>query len=171
MKWVAGNITAVAYSSATSNTPLATTSRVTTGAPASIRLSIRDNVGTQLYAGCAGSDVALVMAEVVDSNGNVVPTAVDTITYALAAGSPADAAIIGTGNGDPASHVPAKSLVRPVWHGLGLTVVQAGDATGSITVTATADGLTGGQVTIPVVAQPADGSFDAVAWCRNEPRL
>ena len=74
---------------------------------ASLRVSIKDGVGTSssdghaggLVAGC--NDVALVQVEVIDAKGNVVPTAANNVTLSWDKGL----AYLGGGNGDPASHV------------------------------------------------------------------
>ena len=51
-----------------------------------------------------------------------MPTAVNIVTFAVVG---AGAEIIGTGNGDPQSHTPDKSLTREAFRGLVLAVVQS----------------------------------------------
>ncbi len=70
----------------------------TAGAPAALRISVKDSMpGPEgLIADC--SDVALVQVEVVDSAGVVVPYASDEVTFTVTG----PATLGGTGNGDPA---------------------------------------------------------------------
>ena len=114
---------AVSYSSPGNNTPAAIVTVRTAGAPASLRLSFHDGVGsTGLVAGCR--DVALVKLEVLDAAGVVVPDANNTVTFFLT-GDAGAAEIAGTASGDAASLVNNKSPVRPVFHGLALAVVTS----------------------------------------------
>ena len=69
-----------------------------------------------------------------------------------------NAQIIGTGNGNPSSHTPDKSLVREAFNGLALAIVQskAGYHTAqSVTVSASSPGLTSGRISINLV-RPLD---------------
>ena len=140
-----GTIEARAYMNG-SSTVVATASVSTTGPSAALRVSIKDNVGTQLKA--TGTDVALVMVEVLDSNGVVNPLASDVITFQLS--GPAEFA--GSANGDPACHTNNKSPVRPAFHGLALGVVQSTTTPGTVTVSVSAPGLKGASLTINSVA-------------------
>ena len=59
------------------------------------------------------------------------------------------------GNGDPACLVNDKSATRPAFHGLVLGVVQGTLDTGTVTVTASAEGIIGVQtVTLQSSAPP-----------------
>ena len=51
---------------------------------------------------------------VLDSNGMVVPSASDNVTFTVSG----EANLIGTGNGDPADHTADKSASRSAFHGL-----------------------------------------------------
>jgi beta-galactosidase len=119
----------------------------TTGAPAALRVFVKDGVGA---AGLVadGSDVALVAVDVVDAAGRVVPMTADVVTFAVAGAG----ALIGTGNGDPTDHTPDKSASRTAYHGKVLAVVQATDDAGEITVTVSADGLVGDTLTLTSAA-------------------
>merc|ERR1711976_653082 len=108
----------------------------TTGKPTSIRAGIRDGVGSHGIA-ADNSDVALVQVEVLDQDGNVVPTAANDVTFSVTGAGK----LIGTGNGDPASLTNDKSATREAYHGLLLGVVQGTHEEGTIKVTATSDGL------------------------------
>ena len=161
-----GNITAVAYDAA--NKTLATQTRVTTGAATALRASIKDGVGARsggLLATC--NDVALVMVEVVDAAGLVVPNAGNNITFALAA-TPA-LSYLGGGNGDPSCHVADKAATRPAWAGLALGVFSSGDVAGQATVTVSSPGLASATVTIEVRYPTTNDP--PTWWCSREARL
>ena len=159
--WVAGSIEARAYTNG-SSTPVAFSVRNTTGAATSLRLSVRDGVGATLMAGC--HDVALVMVEVIDANGAVVPTSSAVVTWSV----DGPATFSGSGNGDPANTVTSISPTLAAFHGLGLAVIQGGTTPGAVRVSASAPGLTGDTLTIQQNMPPA--GFTA-RWCRNEPTL
>jgi beta-galactosidase len=121
----------------------------TAGAPAAVVLS-----ADKTTVDADGRDAVQLTAEIVDAAGNVVPDADNAVTFAVAG----PGALIGVDNGDPASHDDYKARVRPAFHGLCLAIVQSTFAAGSITVTATAEGLQPATVTVtsgvPAVAVP-----------------
>jgi len=159
-----GTLVAKAYRAGQPAASCAETSVSTTGAPASLRVSIKDSVGANGIV-ADGRDIALVMVEVLDSQGRVVPVASNMLTFAVS--DPSLAQIIGTGNGDPTSHTPDKSLVREAFNGVALAVVQsikpppaaAGGAAGAIwapvTISVTSPGLEMGSVSIQLLPPPA----------------
>ena len=70
-----------------------------------------------------GSDVALVRATVVDAHGHEIVTGPDAqrnVTFRVASGF---VRVIGTANGDPASHIGAHSPTISMYHGLARAVV------------------------------------------------
>lgn len=71
-------------------------------AAASLRISVKDGVGSTLYAGC--QDIAYIQVEVVDSAGAVVPTSSDVVTFTVSGVG----TLAGTSNGDPASTINNK---------------------------------------------------------------
>jgi beta-galactosidase len=158
--FVAGSYYTVAYD--TNGNTVATNIVNTTGTQVALRATIRDGYGEQLYTGC--QDFGLVMVEVIDSNGLVVPDASDSITITVS--GLATAWVEGTGNGDPAGDENNKSPTHAAFHGLMLGVIGAGDVSGTITVTASANGLTSSSVQMPV----SDGSSLKTKWCQNLPR-
>ena len=101
----------------------------TTGAPAGVRLSIdyQEN------------DIAVIRAEIQDTNGLMVPDACCGLTFV----TDGDAVLLGTSNGDPSDHTPVHSNVRRTFNGLAQAVVRF---SGKADVTALAEGL--GQHTI-----------------------
>ena len=155
-----GEVRAVAFDA--SNKTIATQTIETTGAPAALRVSIKDGVGAGgIISGC--NDVALVKVEVVDSEGRVVPTANNNIDLSVAG----PAVYLGGGNGDPAEHTPDKSTTRPAFGGLLLGVFGSTAQTGTVTVTATASGLMSDKMNIEA-KQPTFGSS---WWCARNPEL
>lgn len=142
----------------------------TVGKPAALRLSVVKDNGMAGSLSDDGSDVALVVAEVVDSQGRVVPTITggvnvtfsvqlqqDPASASSSSASAAAAAVIdGTGNGDPSDHTSDKASTRPAYHGLVLGLVRAvaGAAVAGelVTVQASAPGLEGATVDLSVVA-------------------
>jgi beta-galactosidase len=102
--FVAGHFKQVAYDEG--GTAVATKQVNTTGVPASLRASIRDGVGESLYAGC--NDMALVMVEVLDKEGNLCPDPDNSQSnpITLSVSGTSTAWVEGTGNGDPSSGEP-----------------------------------------------------------------
>jgi beta-galactosidase len=80
-----------------------------------------------------------------------MPYSGNNITFAVSGAG----TYIAGGNGDPSCHVADKSVWRPAFHGLPLGVVQAGDASGAITVNTSADNLQPVTLTLPVSVPPA----------------
>lgn len=156
-----GTLTGLAYVAGTS-APVANWTVVTAGAPAALRLSVKDGVGLDARAGC--NDAALFAVELVDAAGVRVPGADVAVTFAVEAGSPPGAAVAGTANGDPASLVPNLSPSRPTFHGLVMAVVRVGDAPGTLTVSASAPGLPTAQLSVPVTA-PDFSDPSTAKWC------
>ena len=162
-----GNLTAVATDSA--GAVLATQTVMTTGAAAALRVSVRDSVGDSkahghgggIVAGC--NDVALVQVEVVDTAGRVVPTAAHSVTLS----STGPATFVGGGNGDPACHVGDKNWTRPAFHGKLLGAFVSTKSEGTVTVRATAAGLTAGSVEVKAVK----AGFDSTWWCARLPEV
>jgi hypothetical protein len=98
------------------------------GAPAAIRLSIdAPNVskGTGSALLLDGQDVALLRAEVVDTQGNLVTgtnaSSAVNITFAVTAGP---GRVIASHNGDPTCHTPNLSPWHTAFHGLVRGIVQ-----------------------------------------------
>lgn len=152
-----GTIEARAYNN-DSTTVVASKAVATTGPPAALNCSIKDGVGAKGIA-ARGTGVALVQVEIVDAQGRSVPTAANIVEFKV---SGQGAEIIGTGNGNPASHTPDKALTREAFRGLVLAVVQseAESAAGtSVTISASSRGLTSSSVVLELV--PADTDTDA----------
>ncbi|MGP8199592.1 MAG: beta-galactosidase GalA [Limisphaerales bacterium] len=132
-----GTIQAIGYD----NSEAVMTNTVsTTGAPAAIALwPDRSTILAD------GRDVSVVTVAVLDAEGNIVPTASNTVTFAVSTGG----SILGVGNGDPSCHQADKgSSQRSVFNGLAEVIVQSTNAPGFINLTASALGLTPTTITI-----------------------
>lgn len=104
----------------------------TTGKPYAIRLIVDKN---DIRAD--NQDVAHIRVEIVDSRGNIVPTADNLVNYRISG----NGRIIGLDNGDPRDHELYRSGKRKVFNGLGLAIIQAGKTPGKIILTASSDGM------------------------------
>ena len=90
-----------------------------------------------------GWDLAYVTAVIQDSTGVMVPTANNSITFAVSG----PGKIVGADNGDPIDLTAYSSPTRKAFNGKALAIVQSTGAPGQIVVTATSSGLTAGSVT------------------------
>jgi beta-galactosidase len=99
----------------------------TTGKPSAISLSSdRESIAADQR------DVAHITLQILDDKGRVVPTADNEITFEVqGAGS-----LLGTDNGNPASHEDFKSNRRKAFNGLGLAIVKSNGKAGQIQVSA-----------------------------------
>ena len=123
---------------------LASASVVTAKAAAKLVLTA-DVGGSAAGIKADGQDVALIRVAVVDSDGTVVPTADQDVTFTVQSGP---GLIYGVGNGDPSDHDPDKASHRKVFKGLARVVLQNTGNAGSIVLQATAHGLSDGIITI-----------------------
>lgn len=117
--------------------------RETTGPPAKIVL-----VPDRARISGDGEDLSVVVAQIVDSQGRIVPTAGDEVTFSVNG----PARIIGVGNGDPSSHEPDRASKRKAFNGLCMALVQAQKTPGEVRVEASAPGLASATATPAVVA-------------------
>lgn len=104
----------------------------TAGAPAKIELTADRS---QIKAD--GQDLSFITVKILDKDGNVVPDADNKVNFKVAG----EGSIASVDNGDPVSHDPFKADYRKAFHGLALAIVQAKEKAGTITLTASADGL------------------------------
>jgi hypothetical protein len=158
--YAAGTLAAIGYRN---GLPAVTNMVSTTGPPAAIVL--QPDRSTIL---ADGQDVSMVTVQVVDAQGRTVPTAGNTINFAVSGG-----AIIGVGNGNASDQEADKGAQRAVFNGLAQVIVQSTNQTGPITLAATATGLTPASVSItaasvlPAPAAPANLTAtpgDGVVW-------
>ncbi len=104
----------------------------TTGEPAAIRLVIDREVIKP-----DKRDLVHVTVEIVDKNGNVVPTANNLVQFSVTGAG----RLLGVDNGDPRDHNSYKLDKRAAFNGLCLALVGSDGAEGPIMVTARSDGL------------------------------
>jgi len=104
----------------------------TAGAPAKIEL-----VADRSQIKADGKDLSFVTVKILDKDGNVVPNADNKVSFKING----EGFIASVDNGDPVSHDPFKADYRKAFHGLALAIVQAKEKAGTITFTASADGL------------------------------
>jgi beta-galactosidase len=123
----------------------------TTGAPAALTLAADRETLT-----ADGDDVANVTVRVVNAQGDVVPTADNSIGFEVRG----PGAVIAVDNGDPFSHESYQGNQRSAFHGLALAIVRATAAAGEIRLTATAEGLK--PATLALQAAPAPAGAPAL---------
>ena len=100
-----------------------------------------------------GRDLAVVTVEIQDIEGHIVPDASPLLTFCL----DGDGRILGVGNGDPsylgADHPQGKdckTFVIPAFNGLAQVLVQSSHSPAVLTLTASAEQLKNGNLTINV---------------------
>jgi beta-galactosidase len=133
----AGNVRAVGYMNGTA---WANATVETAGAATQLSLTADR---TSITAD--GLDLSYITVEVKDSKGNVVPEADNAITFTVSGG----ADIVATDNGNPYDFTVFPSKERKAFSGLALAIVRANaGVSGSIKVTASAQGLRSAEVTL-----------------------
>ncbi|PAD44080.1 hypothetical protein CHH54_03640 [Bacillus sp. 7520-S] len=104
----------------------------TTGAPVALRLTV-DRVNIKAEYG----DLAYVIAEAVDENGDLVSYASNTVTLNVSGSGE----LIALGSGDPLSEEPFINNSRKFSKGKVLGIIRSDGSVGNITIEATANGL------------------------------
>jgi beta-galactosidase len=117
-----------------------------TGAPAAVQLSLDQEV-----LSADGRDVAHLQIEIIDSDGNVVPTADNLLHFDIEG----EGRIIAVGNGNPMDHNPHKALQRNAFNGLCLAIIQSTRTAGKIHVKVNSHKLKGGEIEI-ITRKPQD---------------
>ena len=116
----------------------------TAGRPAGVRLIKEDHA-----IAADGKDLTYIYYEIVDSQGNVVPTANNLVRFQLHG----QGQLVGVDNGEQASRErykaqPDGSWIRRAFNGKGVAIVKSTEQAGKFTLTAHSDLLKSGQVTI-----------------------
>jgi beta-galactosidase len=104
----------------------------TAGEPISIRLTA-DRSEIQ----ASGKNLSFITVEVLDKEGNVVPTANNLIRFSVEG----PGKIVGTDNGDPTNLNSLKKPERDLFNGKGLVVIQGNHQKGNIRIKAVSEGL------------------------------
>jgi beta-galactosidase len=118
----------------------------TTDVPARLALTVDR---TEIAAD--GRDIAIISVAAVDAKGRIVPTAMSGVDFEMTTGG----RLLGTGNGNPASHEAEQDLRCTLFNGLAQVIVQAKDFSAPITVTARSAGLVPATLVIEAVKPAA----------------
>lgn len=125
----AGTLKAVSYKN---GKEVLTREVKTTSEPVSIKMT-----ADRAVIDADGKDLSFITVEVLDKDGNAVPTADNLINFSVdGAGQ-----IVGTDNGDPTDSLSLKKPQRKLFNGKALVVVQSTRNAGKITVKASSKGL------------------------------
>ncbi|HSL86183.1 MAG TPA: glycoside hydrolase family 2 TIM barrel-domain containing protein, partial [Bacteroidales bacterium] len=135
----AGTLTAFCYDNGSDT---ASQTLRTTGRPEAIRL-IADR--TKIKAD--RNDLTYVMAEVIDSEGNIVPDADDVVVSFKVTGR---GEVAGVGSGNPRDMSSFQQPVKKAFQGICLAIIRPETNPGRIKVRAAAEGLKGASITISV---------------------
>ena len=116
----------------------------TAGRPAGVRLIKEDHA-----IAADGKDLTYIYYEIVDSQGNVVPTANNLVRFQLHG----QGQLVGVDNGEQASRErykaqPDGSWIRRAFNGKGVAIVKSTEQAGKFTLTAHSDLLKSDQVTV-----------------------
>jgi beta-galactosidase len=118
---------------------IATTEIFTAGPAAAIRL-----LSDREWLGRDKNNVAHITVRILDDKGRIVPTADNEVTFEIeGAGS-----LIGTDNGNPASHEDYQSNRRKAFNGLCLAIVKSNGKASQIQLRAVSPGLQADRVII-----------------------
>ena len=112
----------------------------TTGVPAALRLTADFERIT-----VSREDAAHIMVVIVDANGQLVPTANDSVTFAIEG----PGRILGLDNGQPDSHESYQGTERQAFHGMALAILQ-GTGAGTMKLSASSGSLTGAHISVAV---------------------
>ena len=116
----------------------------TAGQPAGVRLIKEEHA-----IAADGKDLTYIYYEIVDSQGNVVPTANNLLRFQLHG----QGQLVGVDNGEQASRErykaqPDGSWIRRAFNGKGVAIVKSTEQAGKFTLTAHSDLLKSDQVTV-----------------------
>lgn len=112
----------------------------TTGRPTAIRL-----IADRTIIKANRNDLSYVRAEIIDSEGNIVPDADDIMLSFDITGK---GSLAGVGSGDPLNMSSFQQPKKKTWQGICLAIVRPGTKAGKIKVRAIAEGLNSASITI-----------------------
>ena len=141
-----GTLTAIARDE--NGKEIARDSVTTTGEPARVRLTKEEHVITS-----DGKDLSYIHYEIVDEDGNVVPTANNLVHFNLHG----QGQIVGVDNGEQASRERYKAQKDGTWqrkafNGKGVVIVKSTEKEGKFTLYADSAGLASDQATVTTVS-------------------
>ena len=134
--YAAGTIVANGYDS--SGKLVAQDVQYTAGTPAKLALS-SDKTAVSI----ASDDLVYITCDVLDKNGTLCPTADNSVTFTVTGGS-----IVGTDNGHGTNVEKLSGSTHAAFSGKCLCVVKHDGASGVMKITATANGLTAGTISV-----------------------
>jgi len=111
----------------------------TAGKPAKIEL-IADRKAIK----ADGRDLSFITVRILDKDGNVVPNADNLVNFKING----QGFIAGVDNGNETDHEPFKTSYRKAFNGLALAIVQAKEKAGTVSFTATSEGLKGATIVL-----------------------
>ena len=146
VKYQPGTLTAIARDE--NGNEIARDSVTTAGEPARVRLTKEEHVIT-----ADGKDLSYIHYEIVDSDGNVVPTANNLVHFNLHG----QGQIVGVDNGEQASRERYKAQADGTWqrrafNGKGVVIVKSTEKEGKFTLYADSAGLTSDSATVSTVS-------------------
>lgn len=94
------------------------------------------------------NDLSYINVEIVDEAGNVVPNIDDVLVQYQITGN---GTLAGVGSGNPRDMSSFKKPEKKVFHGKGLLIIQPSERAGSIRITAKAQGLKSGKLTLTTI--------------------
>ena len=131
-----GTLQAVSYKD---GKQVLTTEVKTAGAPVAIRLT-----ADRQAIKADNKDLSFVTAEVLDADGNVVPTAGNFMRFSV----DGPGAIVGTDNGDSTDPNSLKKPERKLFNGKALVVIQSNKTAGVVKLKAESENLRGAELEI-----------------------
>lgn len=134
--YAAGTIVANGYDA--SGNLIAQDIQYTAGTPAKLALS-----SDKTAVNTASDDLVYITCDVLDKNGTLCPNADNSVTFAVVGGT-----IIGTDNGHGANVEKLSGSTHAAFSGKCLCVVKHDGASGAMKITATANGLTAGTISV-----------------------
>lgn len=153
--YAAGTIVANGYDA--SGNLIAQDIQYTAGAPAKLALS-----SDKTAVSTASDDLVYITCDVLDKNGTLCPNANNSVVFTVVGGT-----IIGTDNGHGANVEKLSGSTHSAFSGKCLCVVKHDGASGTMKITATANGLTAGTISVTkgdttiAAAAPAASFVDA----------
>ena len=101
-----------------------------------------------------GKDLAYVTISVTDAQGNIIPDAANNVKVEVTG----NGTLVGLDNGCSPDHTSYKGTERKVFNGQGIAIVQSTDEAGTISVTASSEGLESKTIQVTTNAVPGDNT-------------